>query len=39
MERFIAQHGRLASSDAECAAPSLFPTTQRNHDGSVALTY
>ena len=38
LERFIAQHGRRPTGD-ERAGLALFPTTHRNHDGSVALTY
>jgi len=38
LDRFFAQHGRRPGG-AERAGLALFPTSHRNHDGSVALTY
>jgi integrase len=38
LERFTTQHGRRPDG-TECARLALFPTTHRNHDGTVALTY
>jgi integrase len=38
LDRFFAQHGRRPA-DAERSGLALFPTTHRNHDGTVALTY
>ena len=38
LDRFVAQHGR-GPTCAERTELSLFPTTKRNHDGTIALTY
>ena len=38
LDRFFAQH-RRRPDNAERAGLALFPTTHRNHDGSVALSY
>ena len=38
LDRFTALHGRRPDS-VERATLALFPTTHRNHDGTVALTY
>jgi integrase len=38
LDRFFAQHGHRPVG-AERARLALFPTTHRNHDGTVALTY
>ena len=38
LERFFAQHGHRPVGD-ERAGLALFPTSHRNHDGTVALTY
>jgi integrase len=38
LERFFAQHGHRPGGD-ERAGLALFPTSHRNHDGTVALTY
>ena len=38
LDRFTAQHGRRPTGD-ERAGLALFPTSHRNHDGTVALTY
>jgi hypothetical protein len=38
LDRLLAQHGHRPAG-AERSRLALFPTTHRNHDGTVALTY
>ncbi|WP_226380266.1 site-specific integrase, partial [Pseudonocardia sp. KRD291] len=38
LDRYTAEHGRRPT-DAERARLALFPSTHRNHDGTVSLTY
>ncbi len=38
LDRFTAEHGR-APTGTEPARLALFPTTHRNHDGTVSLSY